>query len=71
MNFQLVMNAQGVPEAIACLATQRDVLAELPRSAVGVDLEPLAAGSIEQIRSAFDSTTGGAVAQEVFRIQPR
>ncbi|HJV95902.1 MAG TPA: DUF4384 domain-containing protein, partial [Albitalea sp.] len=70
MRFQLLMNAKGVPETVACFATSRDVIAELPKTVVGVDFEPLSA-SMEQIRSAFVTTTGGAVAQETFHVQAR
>lgn len=71
MRFQLVMNPKGVTETIACFATQRDVLADLPKGVVGVDFEPLAVSGLEQIRSAFIATTGGAVAQERFNVQAK
>jgi hypothetical protein len=71
MRFQLAMNAKGVPETIACFATQRDVMADLPKGVVGVDFEPLSVASMDQIRNAFVSTTGGAVAQETFHVQAR
>src|SRR5207248_9782956 len=47
MRFQLVMNTNGVPETIACFATQRDVSTALPASMLGIDFEPLVAGSID------------------------
>ena len=71
MRFQLVMNAKGVQETIACFATQRDVLADLPQNIVGVDFEPLPVSTLEQIRGAFVNTTGGAVAQEIFHVQAK
>ncbi|HEY2927476.1 DUF4384 domain-containing protein [Piscinibacter sp.] len=71
MRFQLVMNAKGAPESIACFATQRDVMADLPKGIVGVDFEPLSVATMDQIRSAFVNTTGGAVAQETFHVQAR
>ena len=71
MRFQLVMNAKGVPETIACFATQRDVLADLPKGVVGVDFEPLPVSTLEQIRGAFVNTTGGAFAQEIFHVQAK
>lgn len=71
MRFQLVMNPKGVTETIACFATQRDVMADLPKGVVGVDFEPLAVSGLEQIRSAFVATTGGAVAQERFNVQAK
>ena len=71
MRFQLVMNAKGVQETIACFATQRDVMADLPQSIAGVDFEPLSVSTMDQIRSAFVNTTGGAVAQETFHVQAK
>ncbi len=71
MRFALTMNAKGLPETIACFATPRDVLAALPKAVVGVDFEPLAVTSLEQIRSAFAATTGGTFAQEIFRVQAK
>jgi peptidoglycan hydrolase-like protein with peptidoglycan-binding domain len=71
MRFQLSMNPKGVTETIACFATQRDVLADLPRGVVGVDFEPLAVTGFEQIRNAFVATAGGAVAQERFNVQAK
>jgi hypothetical protein len=71
MRFQLVMNSKGVKETIACFATARDVTAQLPNAVVGVDFEPLAVGSLEQIRGAFVNATGGAVAQETLHVQAK
>lgn len=71
MRFQLVMNSKGVKETIACYATQRDVLKDLPANVVGNDFEPLAIGSLDQIRAAFANTTGGALAQETLNVQPK
>ena len=71
MRFQLVMNSKGVKETIACFATPRDVLAQLPNNIVGTDFEPLAANSMEQIRAAFVNATGGALAEETFNVQAR
>ena len=70
MRFQLVMNSKGAKETIACYATQRDVLKDLPANVVGNDFEPLAIGSLDQIRAAFANTTGGALAQEFLNFQP-
>ena len=52
-------------------ATQRDLMADLPRSVVGVDFEPLPVASLEQVRNAFVNTSGGAVAQETFHVQAK
>lgn len=71
MRFQLMMNASGVKETIACYATQRDVTKDLPASVLGNDFEPLSIGSLDQIRAAFANTTGGTVAQETLHVQPK
>ena len=69
MRFQLLMNAKGVPETIACFATPRDVMASLPSNVVGVDFEPLAVPTLDQIRTAFVNSSGGAVVQENLHVQ--
>jgi hypothetical protein len=71
MRFQLVMNNKGVKETIACFGTTRDVTTQLPSSVIGVDFEPLAAASLEQVRAAFVNASGGAVAQETFHVQAK
>jgi Domain of unknown function (DUF4384) len=70
MRFQLVMNDKGARETIACFATQRDVIADLPRGVVGVDFEPLPVASLEQVRAAFVYIGGGSVAHGAFHVQP-
>jgi curli biogenesis system outer membrane secretion channel CsgG len=69
--FEISMNRQGVKETVACFATPRDVLAQLPANVVGVDLEPLAVQSLEQLRSAFVKAAGETLAQEEFHVQAR
>ncbi|MEO5698761.1 MAG: DUF4384 domain-containing protein [Burkholderiaceae bacterium] len=71
MRFQLLMNERGVPETVACFATSRDVAGELPQNVLGTDFDPLAVGSLEQIRRAFYQATTGAFAQETFRVQAK
>ena len=71
MRFALAMNAKGVTETITCFATPRDVLADLPKTVVGVDFEPLAVTSLDQIRTAFVATGGSAIAQETFHVQAK
>ena len=71
MRFQLVMNDRGVQENVACFAPDRDVAGELPQHVIGTDFDPLAVGSIDQIRRAFYQATTGAFAQETFRVQAK
>jgi hypothetical protein len=71
MRFALAMNAKGVPETIMCFAAPRDVLADLPKTVVGIDFEPLAVSTLDQIRTAFVATGGSTIAQETFHVQAK
>jgi curli biogenesis system outer membrane secretion channel CsgG len=71
MRFQLVMNAKGAKETITCFATPRDILQQLPNQVVGVDFEALPVASLDQVRDAFKTASGGLLAQEVFHVQPK
>ncbi len=44
------MNTKGAKETIACFATRRDVLSDLPAQVAGTDFEPIAATSMDQVR---------------------
>jgi hypothetical protein len=69
--FEITMNPKGLKETVACFATRRDVMAVLPKAVVGVDLEPLALNSMDQVRNAFVKATSGALVQEDFHVQTR
>jgi hypothetical protein len=71
MRFELTMNARGVPETVACFATERDVLAELPAGVNGGDFQPLPAATLDQVRQAFVKVSGGALAHESFELRAR
>ncbi|HSW20039.1 MAG TPA: DUF4384 domain-containing protein [Ramlibacter sp.] len=71
MRFQLTMNQKGVSETIACFATPHDVLPSLPQTLVGTDFEALPGATLDLIRAAFDKASGGKLAQENFRVQPK
>ena len=71
MRFELVMNPRGVPETVACFATEQDVLALLPAALNPGDFTPLAAANLEQVRSAFAKASGGALAQESFEMRAK
>jgi hypothetical protein len=71
MGFEIVMNPQGVAETVACFATERDVLAELPSGVAGGDFQPLAVSSIDQLRLAFAKASPGAWTQDEFTIRAR
>lgn len=66
--FQIVANAKGVRETVACFATDRDVLADLPAGAAGTDFTPLAVGSIAELRTAFAGITRNQFAEGTFNV---
>jgi len=71
MRFELTMNTRGVPETVACFATERDVLAELPAGVNGGDFQPLPAATLDQVRQAFVKASGGALAHESLELRAR
>jgi hypothetical protein len=71
MRFALAMNNKGAPETVACFATARDVAAQLPQAAVGVDFEPLQIASLDQLRGAFAEVSSGSLQQEVLHVQAK
>lgn len=71
MGFEIVANARNVTETIACFASERDVLGELPASVVGTDFEKLPATSLDQVRSAFARKGSDTPAEASFKIQFR
>jgi hypothetical protein len=71
MRFQIVASPRGSTEAVVCYATERDVLAELPRRVLGVDFENLALGSFDEIKAAFRSVSNDQFAEGVFHVRTR
>jgi hypothetical protein len=71
MRFEIRMNPRAKPETVSCFATKRDIMADLPGSFAGVDFEPLPIASLEQLREAFVTVSGGNIAQEYFHVQPK
>ncbi|HEY6513723.1 MAG TPA: DUF4384 domain-containing protein [Burkholderiaceae bacterium] len=71
MRFELTMNTRGVPETVACFATERDVLAELPAGVNGGDFQPLPAATLDQVRQAFVKVSGGTLAHESLELRAR
>ncbi len=67
MRFELVANSLGVTETIACFASARDLMAELPPAVVGPDLTPLPVASLDEVKSAFARLAGGSLAESRFR----
>ena len=69
MGFELVANSRSVTETVACFASDRDVIAELPAAVVGTDFAKLQATSLDQVRSAFARVAVGALSQASFAVQ--
>ncbi len=71
MRFEILMNARGVLETVACFATERDVLPRLPAGVSGGDFEPLPVTSLEQVHSAFAQVADGVLAQHSFELRAK
>ncbi len=69
--FRLVMNPRGVTETVACFATEKDVLIDLPSHLNQGDLVPLRASSLDQVRAAFINVSDGVLGQETFELRAR
>jgi hypothetical protein len=71
MRFELVANSRNITETVACFASERDVMGDLPAAVVGTDFDKLPATSLEDIRRAFAKVSADSLAESRFRIQPR
>jgi Domain of unknown function (DUF4384) len=71
MGFQLIANDKGVRETVACFATEREVLPELPGIVAGVDFETLPVSSLDQIRNAFARVAGEKLAEGILHVEVR
>jgi len=71
MRFEIAMNPRGVPETVACFATETDVLPRLPSSVDAGDLAPLALDSLDQVHGAFVQASGGSFVRESFVMRAR
>jgi hypothetical protein len=60
-----------VTETVACFATEKDVLIDLPSHLNQADLVPLQAASLDQVRAAFINVSGGMLGQETFELRAR
>lgn len=63
MPFEIALNSRGVPETVACFATEHDVLARLPTAPGADDFAPLPFAALDEVRSALQDATGGVFAQ--------
>jgi hypothetical protein len=64
-----VASTRKLTETVACFASERDVMNQLPATVVGTDFKPLSVASLDQLKGAFTRTAGGALAQASFQIQ--
>ena len=71
MRFEIVANSRNVAETVACFASERDVMAQLPAAVVGTDFSSLPATSFDQVRSAFARVAGSTLAEASFRVDFR
>lgn len=71
MRFQILTSQHGAVEAVICYATERDVLAQLPRHISGADFERLQVASFDEIKAAFRNATQDQFAEGVFHVRTR
>jgi serine/threonine-protein kinase len=69
MGFEILANTRNVTETIACFASARDVLDQLPSEVVGTDFAKLPVSSLDEVRSAFARVGAGKLAQASFLVQ--
>ena len=62
MPFEIALNS-GVPQAVACFATERDVLARLATVPGADDFAPLPFAALDEVRGALQDASDGAFAQ--------
>ena len=56
---------------MACFATDRDVLAELPGELTQADLVPLPTVSLGEVKAAFVNVSGGVLAYGTLELRAR
>jgi hypothetical protein len=71
MRFQIVANDKGRTETVACYATDRDVMKDLPAAVTGTDFENLSVASLDQVKSAFAAASSTGVGQAYLNIEVR
>jgi hypothetical protein len=71
MRFEIVASEKGIKESLACFASERDLLPELPRQVVGVDFENVPVASLDHVRQAFTGAAGSGLASATFEIDVR
>jgi serine/threonine-protein kinase len=69
MRFELVANSLDATETVACFASERDVIKELPVAVVGTDFAKLPVTSLDELRDTFARINAGTLAQASFRVE--
>lgn len=69
MRFEILANTRNVTETIACFASERDLMDQLPPEVVGTDFARLPLTSLDQVRSAFARTGANKPAEASFLVQ--
>ena len=69
MRFEIRANTRNVKETIACFASERDPLDQLPSEVLGTDFERLPLKSLDQVRSAFARVGADKLAEGSFLVQ--
>lgn len=69
MKFRMNASAKGAPESLACFASDRDVLAELPADLRATDFENLAVASLDPVRKAFKSAARASYGEAVYTVE--
>ncbi len=71
MRFEIGLPPRGVRETVACFATERDVLAQLPDTLNAGDFDALPVASLDQVKTAFARVSNGALAQDTILLQAK
>ncbi|NPC56490.1 serine/threonine-protein kinase [Caenimonas soli] len=69
MRFEILANTRNVTETIACFASERDLMDQLPPEVVGTDFARLPLTSLDQLRSAFSRVDADKPAEASFLVQ--
>ncbi|HSW19800.1 MAG TPA: protein kinase, partial [Ramlibacter sp.] len=69
MRFEILANTRNVTETIACFASERDLMDQLPSEVVGTDFARLPLTSLDEVRSAFARAGADKLAEASFLVQ--
>jgi hypothetical protein len=69
MGFEILANTRDVTETIACFASARDLMDQLPAEVLGTDFATLPVTSLDEVRSAFARVGADKPAEASFLVQ--